>query len=107
MSTQWEYQYVTMGANRQDDLLVELNVLGSLGWEVVGFTSADPTMGVHSYTAILKRQAQGYAAPADVAAGWKPDPASRAELRYWDGIRWSQHVSTAGTPSIDAPNVRS
>lgn len=35
-------------------------------------------------------------------AGWLADPAGRHELRYWDGVAWTAHVSDAGTPSEDA-----
>ena len=28
-------------------------------------------------------------------AGWYPDPAGVAQQRYWDGIRWTEHVSAA------------
>jgi anti-anti-sigma factor len=35
------------------------------------------------------------------AAGWFPDPAGRAELRYWDG-RWTAHVRTDGRLSLSA-----
>lgn len=38
----------------------------------------------------------------NVAAGWHPDPTSRFELRYWDGQRWTEHVSTAGSQATDA-----
>ena len=34
-------------------------------------------------------------------AGWHPDPSRRFELRYWDGSRWTQHVSTAGRQQVD------
>lgn len=34
-------------------------------------------------------------------AGWFADPLHRHELRYWDGSSWTQHVSDAGTTSID------
>jgi hypothetical protein len=33
--------------------------------------------------------------------GWYTDPAGRHELRFFDGIRWTNHVADAGTPSID------
>ena len=43
-------------------------------------------------------------APADaVPAGWYPDPSSRFELRYWDGTRWTEHVSRGGQQSTDPP----
>ena len=37
-----------------------------------------------------------------VAAGWFADPDRRHELRYWDGQRWTEHVSDRGTQGVDA-----
>lgn len=34
-------------------------------------------------------------------ADWYPDPNGRAELRYWDGTVWTDHVSTGGQQSTD------
>jgi uncharacterized protein YxjI len=34
-------------------------------------------------------------------ANWYPDPNGRAELRYWDGSVWTDHVSTGGVQSTD------
>jgi uncharacterized protein YxjI len=34
-------------------------------------------------------------------ANWYPDPNGRAELRYWDGNAWTDHVSTGGQQSTD------
>lgn len=34
-------------------------------------------------------------------AGWHPDPYGRFEVRYWDGDKWTDHVSTQGTQSTD------
>lgn len=36
-----------------------------------------------------------------VAAGWFADPGRRHELRYWDGQRWTEHVSDRGTQQVD------
>jgi hypothetical protein len=36
-----------------------------------------------------------------VAAGWFADPGRRHELRYWDGQRWTGHVSDRGTQGRD------
>lgn len=41
-------------------------------------------------------------APA-VPAGWYADPAGRFELRYWDGVAWTEHVSRAGQQYTDPP----
>ena len=34
-------------------------------------------------------------------ANWYPDPTGRHELRYWDGARWSDHVSDQGVTGTD------
>jgi uncharacterized protein YxjI len=34
---------------------------------------------------------------------WYPDPFGRHELRYWDGARWTEHVSSHGRPATDQP----
>jgi hypothetical protein len=36
-------------------------------------------------------------------AAWHPDPFRRHELRYWDGARWTEHVSDRGQTSADPP----
>ena len=37
------------------------------------------------------------ATPAD----WYPDPYGRSELRYWDGVAWTDHVSSNGKQGSD------
>ncbi len=39
----------------------------------------------------------------DNPARWTEDPFGRFELRFWDGRRWSEHVSTGGRQDIDPP----
>jgi len=39
--------------------------------------------------------------PASAPPDWYPDPLSRHELRYWDGLEWTEHVSTHGKQSVD------
>jgi uncharacterized protein YxjI len=42
----------------------------------------------------------------DHPANWHPDPTGRHELRYWDGERWTEHVSdrgVTGTDPVDRP----
>ncbi|MGO9559983.1 MAG: DUF2510 domain-containing protein [Acidimicrobiales bacterium] len=39
-------------------------------------------------------------APA-LAASWVQDPTGRHELRYFDGSKWTEHVSNQGQTSID------
>ena len=31
---------------------------------------------------------------------WHPDPTGAHELRYWDGTRWTEHVSDGGVQSV-------
>lgn len=38
-----------------------------------------------------------------VPADWYKDPSGRYEYRYWDGQRWTEHVSRAGTVYKDPP----
>jgi hypothetical protein len=52
---------------------------------------------VHVLLLLTARSAPALAAPPQ----WAPDPFGRHELRYFDGIRWSEHVSDRGAPSID------
>ncbi len=40
------------------------------------------------------------APPGDLSAGWKPDPTGRADHRYWDGVRWTDHASVRGSPFV-------
>ncbi len=34
-------------------------------------------------------------------AGWLADPSGRYQLRYWDGLAWTEHVSTNGSQAVD------
>lgn len=38
-----------------------------------------------------------------VPADWYKDPSGRYEYRYWDGTKWTEHVSRAGTVHKDPP----
>jgi hypothetical protein len=33
---------------------------------------------------------------------WSPDPRGRHQLRWWDGTRWTDQVSTDGVPTTDS-----
>lgn len=43
------------------------------------------------------------ASSAAAPAGWYADPSGRYELRYWNGDKWTEHVSRAGQQSTDPP----
>ena len=34
---------------------------------------------------------------------WYPDPYGRHEMRYFDGTQWTEHVTSHGKQSVDAP----
>lgn len=38
---------------------------------------------------------------SQVPAGWHHDPYGRFQQRYWDGERWTEHVSTGGRQQVD------
>ncbi len=35
--------------------------------------------------------------------GWHPDPFGRAQYRYWDGGRWTEHVAANGQQWVEPP----
>jgi Protein of unknown function (DUF2510) len=45
------------------------------------------------------------AAVASPGATWAPDPFHRHELRYWDGLTWTESVSDHGRTTIDPMTV--
>jgi hypothetical protein len=45
--------------------------------------------------------ASALANPTPPAGAWHPDPAGRHETRWWDGTRWTEHVSDGGRVSVD------
>jgi hypothetical protein len=36
-------------------------------------------------------------------AGWFTDPFGRHHHRYWDGVRWTEHIASGGVQGVDAP----
>ena len=45
----------------------------------------------------------GEGAAALPPSGWYPDPSGRYEMRYWDGDKWTEHVSRQGQTYSDPP----
>lgn len=103
METRWEYRVLAVGTNAIANLELSLNQAGSVGWEAVGITAADRTLGLNQVQVILKRRAIALPDPDDLSAGWKPDPLGRHELRWWDGLRWESAVHDNGKASNDWP----
>lgn len=108
-NVQWEYTTVIELVNSPERLDLRLNALGALGWEAVGLTASDPTIGLNQVHVLLKRAAPDWPPPAGEPgdATWVADPTRRFAHRYWDGWRWTEHVTDeAGQRAIDFPNVR-
>ncbi len=100
----WEYTYVSAGTGVHQELVERLNDLGAVGWELVNFATVDRTLGANTLMAIMKRPARGLPGPDDPAPRWMTDPAGRFARRYWDGLRWTEHVADeAGGQSTDSP----
>ncbi len=38
---------------------------------------------------------------AGTAPGWHPDPAGRWQVRWWDGVAWTDRVATGGRLATD------
>ena len=69
----------------------------------VADTAAAPAADPAPVAAAAPAPAPAPAASDAVPAGWYPDPSGRFELRYWDGSRWTEHVSRAGQQYTDPP----
>ena len=46
-------------------------------------------------------QPQTITPPLDRPPAWHADPTGRHQLRYWDGSRWTSHVSDGGAQATD------
>jgi hypothetical protein len=101
----WEYTSVMFNALRSDTdeaQRARLAALGSLGWEAYAASSHD-----HGVEVFLKRAVLGWPSPADAEPGWKYDPTQRFAQRYWDGLRWTEHVTDVHrNQDTDYPNRR-
>jgi hypothetical protein len=58
-------------------------------------------VGVRPIQAQAQPQAETAQAETAQSAGWRPDPAGRHELRYWNGSGWTDDVSDAGVAAKD------
>lgn len=57
--------------------------------------------GRHQPAPWLQPAASSQASQGGPAPNWYPDPYRRHQLRYWDGARWTPHVSTNGVSAQD------
>ncbi len=80
-------------------------MLWDAGWQPTGFGKY--WHEVKFRRPVRKSREEGAAASAGAGASslpeadWYPDPTRRFEHRYWDGVKWTQHVSTKGKTSED------
>jgi hypothetical protein len=70
--------------------------------------TSEPTPVPEPEPAAAAAAAAPAAAPAAASvpttpAGWYPDPSGRFEMRYWDGDKWTEHVSRQGQTYTDPP----
>lgn len=40
---------------------------------------------------------------SESSPGWHGDPFGRFATRYWDGVRWTEHVANGGEAALDPP----
>lgn len=87
----------TQFANRYRDAVWRYAVLvASCDGPMTIEASDSVTRLVGAMNSAIPQLSQPGAQASSVAAQWAPDPYSRYELRYWDGWRWTEHVSTQG-----------
>jgi hypothetical protein len=70
--------------------------IGVFGLWIIGFPAYMATRPRYVALARAGSRTTPNSDQGSVAAGWYPDPMQRHELRYWDGMKWSEHVSNAG-----------
>jgi len=79
------------------------------GWALQPESTSDTTSSASTATAAatptVTPSSTGVtgASSANAPAGWYADPSGRFELRYWDGGRWTEHVSRGGNQYTDPP----
>lgn len=128
-----EYMSLKVSSAEHADLATQLTTLSTQGWNVVNIvstgteliayvsrpqsarpavtststaSSADNSTGwasVQSAQVAVPQSAPAQTATPAVPADWYPDPSRRFEYRYWDGTKWTEHVSRAGTVHKDPP----
>jgi hypothetical protein len=74
------------------------------GWGAVAEVAPEPAAEQAPVSPIEVSAPAAAAVPASsTPAGWYPDPSGRYEVRYWDGLQWTEHVSRQGQQFTDPP----
>lgn len=77
------------------------SALVSGGLKPPAASSADPVSTEPAAPAQTAPSSAVTPLPPGAPAAWQADPTGRHEMRYWDGNRWTDDVSDAGTVSKD------
>lgn len=103
---QWEITYVQASTNSVQSMIDAANTLGAEGWEPVGITSADRTLGLNTNVLIFKRPLTPPPPPTSDDE-WQDDPTGRFDKRRWNGKVWTAQTAMmeAKTLHVDPPST--
>lgn len=73
--------------------------------EPVAVTPIESAQPVAASAAAASAPSNATVAITHTPAGWYPDPSGRFEMRYWDGLAWTEHVSRQGQQYTDPPTA--
>jgi len=106
--TRYEYSYLAVAGSQMNKLVQRLNDLGVEGWQLVTTNDVDPTIGVNSILAMIRRPIETLPPPSEAVEGWYPDPSGRFDKRFWNGRAWTFHVARQVDKSThrDPPTAR-
>lgn len=103
---QWEHTYVQGNTVELGPMKDAANQLGAEGWELVGITSVDRTIGMNTNLMVFKREV---VPPPDPRSDeeWQVDPCGRFDKRRWDGRVWTAQVAMMDkkTRHVDSPTT--
>jgi hypothetical protein len=104
----WEYSYIVTSTVGLKKLIETLNDLAAESWELVTMDDVDHTIGVNSFTAVIKRRIDPLDDPPHRDEGWYPDPSGRFDKRHWNGRAWTFHVARESDKQVlrDPPTRR-
>ena len=103
---QWEITYVQAATLGMKGLIEAANRLGAEGWEPIGITSADKTLGMNSNILVFKRELTPPPSPSSDEE-WQDDPTGRFDKRRWNGQVWTAETAMmeAKTLHVDPPRM--
>lgn len=73
--------------------------------EPVAVTPIESAQPVAASASAASAPSNATVAITHTPAGWYPDPSGRFEMRYWDGLAWTEHVSRQGQQFTDPPTA--